>query len=39
MDSLAKINSPLPQTLNPVLKLFGLLGVDFPRQLCLVVTL
>ena len=39
MGGLESINSPVPQTLDPVLKLFGLLGVDLPRQLCLVVIL
>ena len=32
-------DSPVPQTLDPFLKLFGRLGVDLPCQLCLVVIL
>ena len=32
MGVLGSINSPVPQPLDPVLQLFGLLGVDLPRQ-------
>ena len=39
MGGLESINSPVPQTLDPVLKLLALLGVDLPRQLRLVVIL